>query len=259
MVAAAFYAAPLTTRPLPYGLLSVADVVTDTSAHWRNGVIADGDACVVARYAGDPCDPPAAKEAISAYTVFEGEPFTVYALNSCKTVGRLDTAEESTRRALERSEGAAVEAAFWERVLLPYAVDLSPDGPVPLNVGVGMLEGYGAANYGGLGILHSPRSVTSILADVSNLQRNGSQIETFQGTPIASGGGYELSQTNVGEAWLWMTGTVRLTRSDIDVVPMTVDRETNDFFSLAERTYVAVVDCFVAGVRVQLPCCVDCA
>ncbi len=256
---------PLTTKPLPYGLLSVAEVVTDTSAHWRNGIEVDGDACIVANFADDPCaSDSAAKETVNAYTSFEGEAFTVYALNSCKTVGRLADADERTRRALERSETVAVEQSVMENVLAPNAYMVSTAVQSPA-AGIGLLEGYAATHYGGLGILHIPRSVLTAIALPIQAQRDGDSLTSFLGTPIAAGGGYEMNlgpggtAANNGTAWVYISGAMRLTRSDVEVRPMTIDYANNDFYSLAERTYVAVVDCLVAAVLIQLPCCEDCS
>ena len=89
--------------PQPYGLLSVAHVMDDASAHWRAGVDVAADACITAAQAPDPCDPAVQKNITNAIGLSSIDPFSIYALNACKTVGSLDEALGRTERSFARS------------------------------------------------------------------------------------------------------------------------------------------------------------
>jgi hypothetical protein len=247
------YVAPLTRKPLPHGLLDVADVTEDASGHWQGGgVETSGEGCLTALYAPDPCAPSVEKTVQEGYTRISGDAFAVYTLNRCRLpAGRYAEAQADARKALEGSEGPAVEARFAATVLR-QATNVGPaTGAVPLKVGIGILEGYAGQHYGGLPILHMPRSLVQV-AGVTN--RDGG-LFTLLDTPVVAGAGYEgvtgpaNAAAGAGNAWLFITGEVGLTKGAIQTY-RSADLKHNEFNALAERTWAAYADCLLAAVRV---------
>jgi hypothetical protein len=246
------YVAPLNRKPLPHGLLSVADVTEDASGHWQGGgVETDGEGCLTALYAPDPCAPAVEKTVQEGYTRIAGDPFTVYTLNRCRLpAGRFAEAEADARKALEGSEGVAVEAKFASTVL-SKATNVGPTAAVSLKVGIGILEGYAAQHYGALPILHMARS----LVQVAGVTNKDGGLFTLLDTPVVAGGGYEGiagpagATAGAGNAWLFITGEVGLRKGSVETYRAT-DLKHNEFNALAERTWAAYADCLLAAVKV---------
>lgn len=189
--------------------------------------------------------------------VVEGSPFAVYKMTECKDLHGDDT--EWARRSLALGEAHAVESGFMQAVLAqPTTVTPNGSTPVSLVNGIAILEGYAADVYGGVPILHIPRSVaTRALAADALTPGLDWVITTQQGALVANGGGYSLNLGPAGEpapagqAWLYVTGMVTLARGPVQAHRV-LDVEDNNQVVLAERTYVPSVDCFAAAVLVTL-------
>src|SRR5262245_5398683 len=106
--------APPRTPPA-YGILSAAVVVDDTSHATAFGFEYDPDFCGRARLGVTACTTAAQKIAESGHNVVTAEPFMVYSLHSCQTLG-LEDAQGRASRALQAGEGAAVEEWLGERL-----------------------------------------------------------------------------------------------------------------------------------------------
>lgn len=189
-----------------------------------------------------------------------GNPFTVYKGVDCQYLK--GNFEDWARTALENGEGRAVEEAVLRSLLansLLAPVDLTPGtGAVSIRTGVALLEGYAAQAYGGRPLMHASRTITSLaLTDRAFQSDDAFHVSTRQGVPVANGGGYEINvgPGNVvpaaGEAWIYITGQVTLARTEIDTYGA-LDWTKNDQQAIAERTYVPLVECFIAAVRVKL-------
>lgn len=189
--------------------------------------------------------------------VVDGQPFGVYKMTECKDLHGDDT--EWARNSLALGEAHAVESGFMQAHLAQPATDL-PNGTTAVSLvnGIAILEGYAADVYGGVPILHMPRSVaTRALAADALMPGLDFTITTQQGALVANGGGYSLNlgptgdPAPAGQAWLYVTGMVTLTRGPVQAHRV-LDVENNDQVVLAERVYVPSVDCFTAAVLVTL-------
>jgi len=269
MVRPRMYVEAPPVTPLPFGLLSAALVLDDLTGHAQMGVQYEPEACGVAHATRAACEDAADGETLdedAGIPVVTADPFVVYTLFRCAPVG-VDL-EDRARRALRMGEQRGVEEAVAG--LLPItdgAVDLTPtpgSATHPME-GLAILEGWSAANYGGVGVIHSPRKATTLLP----VERNAGRLETRQGTLIASGGGYHdlagpptdaadpatVQAPAAGTAWLYVTGQVVVRRDpQVQATPLVMERTPaakNVGRVLAERTYAASWECITGAVLVS--------
>lgn len=197
----------------------------------------------------------------------DGILFAAYGGVVCKAIG-LDQSRmlSETERVFTSGESTAVERALMKYRFAAKAnhwaapTDLTPTGgAVKPAVGVALLEGYAGANYVGAPTLHLPLTVASLMLGATGvLVQEGDSIGTKLGSKVAAGSGYDFpnlgptgSAAPTGEKWLYATGEVVIVRGEV-VMRQAMDYSTNEVFVLAERPYVAAVDCFTAAVRVQV-------
>lgn len=201
------------------------------------------------------------------------DPFAVYHMTTCRTIGSWDRASEQARRALESGAGRAVEQVM-EGKFAAAAANVTPVVGTGLDIvdGLAVLE-QEAVNRGGIKpTIHMPRGLATRLGSRGSIVRVGSTLETILGSPVAAGGGYVGNQgaggaaTPAGNVWLFATGPVVLVQGSIvesgpqpikaDVGSGGVTGMTNDFRALAERPYAGAWLCFAIGVLVkQQACC----
>jgi len=210
---------------------------------------------------------PSAKEFDEAGGWVNGFQFAAYGGVQCKAIG-LDQAEfeAEVERVFSLGESTAVERALMsvrflanEDDLWEAPVDITPDsGAVKPGVGVALLEGFAANEYVGQPTLHMPRTIASLLLGVDGVEAKDGVLRTKLGAKIAAGTGYDfpnLSPTGVeataGEKWLYATGSVWIGRGPLEV-RQAMAHTDNDVFVLAERPYIAAVDCFAAAIRVTV-------
>ncbi len=203
-----------------------------------------------------------------------GVVFTVYGGVVCQSIG-LDQERmfSEVSKAFEMGEHVAVEQALMnqrfvendpdglggEDAIWPAAEDITPaSGAVSPKVGVGLLEGHAASRYTGSPTLHLPRSVASVLIGESHLEFSGSALRTKLGSKVAAGGGYDVDNSGptgapaaVGERWLYASGEVLVHRGEL-YNKNAFDPTQNEVVAMAERSYLAVADCFTAAIRVTL-------
>lgn len=269
--------------PARFGLLSVADMVTESDPHWANGVKTQPEAALVAKSYVDGCPTVAVrtKSIDEGIPTVGGNPFTVYGGFRCSPVGHSeDEIDRRASAALANGEARAVEKVLWTgasdngETILPWlgnktgtAVDF--DVPSMVNVtptpGTGvsarralsLLEANLGLGYGGVPTIHVPRSSSSLLEQLG-IVRTGSTLETLVGSKVACGGGYLASttpQTLTAGTWFFGTGSVAVRRSSPRVVgdfASTLNKSTNDVLYLVERTYAVTWDTGLFGVLVDL-------
>jgi hypothetical protein len=277
--------------PLPYGLLSVVGLPSESTPHWRNGVWHQPDACGEALSTIDPCPPITGlgkSPSATGIPAMGSDPFTVYAWVDCGPVSVAEPeAMERARNALLNGEGRTIESVFWTGDVTPAgAPDINPhlaedtaiietDGVIsqlavsPVTTGssavdvveaIGLLEGALADCYGGVGVIHVPRTALAHLASKTLVVVDGDQLRTVGGNLVAAGAGYPgTSPTGanpaVGHGWFYATGSVDLRRSDIrftSTYAEAVDKAENSLVLIAERTYVITWDCCLFGANVRL-------
>jgi hypothetical protein len=185
----------------------------------------------------------------------EAEPFTLY-----KGVEYAILLGEQTGVAATFAAGETygVEKALQAGVLNTLATDLTPTPGTPvtnIKYAIGLLEQYAADNYVGLPLMHGNRTAVALASDFIT-DAGAFKLHTVQGTPIANGGGYgpdgpDSVTAGAGEAWLYISGGVTILRGPLDVYPAH-NLKGNRTLALAERTYVPVVDSFVAAILVGI-------
>lgn len=292
VVYAPTYVKPPAFTPLPYGLMSVAQLVTDDvdRVHWRNGVQFQPDVCdeSAVTLAQCPVVTGFTKEATSDGLPAKGsQAFTAYASIACSPVGNFwEEAEARVTAALTNGEARAVERIFWtgdvdvpsgdtvyphlaanaavyddtDQVLLQPAATTIVTGAVDVVEGLGLLESRLADCYGGVGVIHAPREVLAHFSANHLVEKSGQQIRTWGGTPIAFGAGYPGTSPagatpTTGTTWLYATGAVTVRKSEITITSSRIqglDRSVNTLQLYAERTYVISWDCCLLAIPVSL-------
>lgn len=262
--------------PLPYGLMAAAVVLDDLEGHAQMGVQYEPESCAQVHETRGACDDAAASfDDDTGVPVVEGEPFNLYSLFRCNPVG-LGAAglQERAAQSMRLGESRGLELGVASRLPLTVgAVDLTPaGGAVHAITGLAMLEGWSAENYGGVPVIHVPRQVGTLLTTNGTVIRGSGRLETVQGVPVASGGGYAdlegpLTDVNdpnttqpagTDEAWLYVTGYMVAHRAPtVSATPLTMSRgaglagASNDAFVLAVRPYAVTWECITAAVLVS--------
>lgn len=199
----------------------------------------------------------------------DGIRFAAYGGVQCRAVGLdQDALDTQVSRAFEAGESTAIERALMEQRFRAdadpaarwgAATDITPGAAaVDPKVGLALLEGYAASVYVGQPTLHVPRSIAAIVAASDGIVEEGSSLRTKLGAKVAAGAGYDYPNTGptgaeaaAGEKWLYATGEVVIQRGSAEI-RQAVDMTNNDVYVLAERPYIAAVDCFAAAVRVTV-------
>lgn len=267
MVTTATYPVAPAVTPLEGTLLDAARVTDDFA--WLDGsALFESFNCMRFEQSAEFCAPNT-KTFDQGSVWQDGFRFAAYGGVVCKAVG-LDQAnmEREVERVFNAGESVAVERALMETRFRDDAdpadrwgapIDLTPaGGAVDPVVGLGILEGYSPSVYVGAPTLHVPRSIVSIIATKGGLEKDGRVLRTKLGSKIAAGAGYDYpnygptgAAAAAGEKWLYATGEVVVTRGPA-IVRQVMAHEDNDVFVLAERGYIAAVDCFTAAVRVTV-------
>jgi hypothetical protein len=262
-------------NPSPYGILGgCVEIVDVPDVHELLGTEWMPLSCAAAHdwewCPDDSTTPGPARKTFVRPGVCSAAPITIYAGSTCSTVGwSYDEAVQHARESLRMGEQRALEEWFVRDVLCPIADDLTPGDAVPVAQGVAALEGWLAEHYGGQGLLHIPAAAAALMGccNVVTRTRDTQCPETLMGNGVVFGAGYALNvgppdctQAPAGEAWLYITGPIRVRREAPQIVPDT-DAEsfritTNERFVLAERSFVVEVACCeAAAIRVSLcPC-----
>lgn len=248
----ALYTAPLIEAPEPrgqrYGLFAAANGPLElTGKAIGGGIRYESLGCGVAHSFPVECDDtPPSKEFDADDGVIEADPFMVYAGLVCGPVGsNRARVEAKVRRRLANGEQAAAEAGLAAALAASSPTALLAPYPDDLKSVVGALEQwlYGQAGYGQVGYIHAPLRFAAYAADAGLAVREAGTgvLRTILGT-IWIFGDYPDDGT------MYATGQVTVWRSEINVpdVDQTLDRQTNQRYVLAERTYAVAWDC-VAG------------
>lgn len=262
-----------TTTPLKGTLLNAATVID--SFEWANEInLFESFNCMKFREAAVFCGPNS-KDLDQVAEWIDGFKFSAYGGLVCKSIG-LDEAHmlAEAERVFNQGESAAVEAALMSTRFVDSADgadgDADPDywsaptditpagGAVSIKAGIALLEGYASGNYVGIPTLHVPVAVGSLLLSERSAEWDGNILRSLWGSKVAAGAGYDFPNTDPdgvdaadGEKWLYATGEVLVIRGKT-FIRQEMDRQTNEVFVLAERPYIAAVDCFTAAIRVTV-------
>lgn len=265
-------ASPVRT-PLPYGLMSVAQMPATTDEHWQLGVELEPYTCSRADITFESC--PASggldKTPRDVLGLTAANAVTVYSMAQCAAPGFADRARELASAVLTSGEARAIEREFWtgENGLTPHLAEdtaiTGSDGaveqsaaititgsPVDIVEGIGLLEESLSACYGSEGVIHVPPSVLAHMNAWNQVIRDGPRLRTGSGHLIAVGAGYPGTAPNgtapaAGVRWIYATGAIFIYRSAVNFVGAnvaeTLNRSKNTIAQIAERTYVVGWDC----------------
>lgn len=284
---------PPAFTPLPYGLLSVVQYPPAGDSHWQNGITYQSmcsptvtgmgattyEECIAVTGTGSP--PPATSLSDNVDNpIRAATPCTVYTEFDCSPVG--SDAKAMAERALGQTESWQVERAFWtglaqnQLVVFPHLAAvtqvLSADGAllqsVPVTGGsatmdmvqaLGLLEGFIADCYNGVGVIHVPQRALPSLDAYSLVHRVGPSLQTQNGNLVAVGAGYPGSSPAgaapaAGTIWMFATGSVMAYRSQVQSrsTEEYFDRAKNTYKAIAYRTYLLGWDCCHAAVLAKL-------
>jgi len=250
---------PPVFTPQPYGLMSVVQLVSDSTPHWQNGITWESrcmdpmgastyDECIaVTGIEGSPPEPSAKTENVQL--IDRGAtPFTPYVKFECSPVGVSD-AQKIATDALARSETWQVERAFWtglvdgktiafphlaaaaevddaQGIMLQSAATIVVTGAaVDIATGLGLLEAQLANCYNGVGIIHVPVKALPTLDAWGLVKATNGILKTQNGNLVAVGAGYTgSSPAGVdpvnGESWIYATGAIAMRRGDVKINPL---------------------------------------
>lgn len=249
-------------QPLPFGLFSAAITVPEASGRWGMGAnvrpyppgaASSFDPCSAGTFRQKDIPEQPATPFFMA--------FGVYLADQCsgRGVGTDAALDNRARAAFAAVEQFAVEREFASGALMPsnpYLGDgnatILGGGAVSLVEALALLE-QAIGDTGKAGMIHADRGIVAGWSGIGALRVSGDKLLTFNGTPVASGGGYNNVQPD-GQAapttdtgWAFATGPVEIRRSDdIEIIPGSLaealDRETNLVTYLAERSYLVTWD-----------------
>lgn len=265
--------------PYQYGLFSVASFPVVNDPHWACGVEYEPQSCNTSRCYPDQCDQPAAQKTLDdGVPLVTATPFTIYDGYLCRLPGRSMEREifDRARNALLLGEQRAVEESFWTgscgnrpRLADPSAVVLNAVNPptagdaLKMPAAIAALEEYAGRNYSGQAVIHGPRGAIALMAAHHQLVRDATRLTTWAGTYVAGYGGSpntgpDGTPAPAGTVWLYVTSGVSLWRGPVIITPDTLggalNRSTNEVEVVAERQYVAGIECILAAVLADASC-----
>jgi hypothetical protein len=281
---------PAAFTPLPYGLLSVAQMPTISSTHWLNGITyqvsctnsgdTTYDECINITGGPDNRPPePSLKDNTTELTLRGATPVTVRVEFDCAPVG-MDEARQIAERAFAQTASWQAERAFWtgtadgQQVVFPHlaanAEVTDQTGALLQSVPVtgsatdvvcalGFLEDTLADCYNGVGVIHVTRRTLPVLFAWNLVEARGPQLRTRNGNLVVVGSGYPGTGP-AGQvptacmSWMYATGAVFALASPIRIINgvEAFDRTTNTRKLMAERTYVIGWDCCHAAIETTL-------
>jgi hypothetical protein len=272
-----------TREPQPFGLFSVASMLTSPAERWQVGVEWEPTSCSPAGSVSGDCFDPDAGEGegegaaglpLDGYPSGVGPlvmaaPFAVYGSYECSALSRpLAEAQARADAHLFAWEEAEVERTITAGdrgtvLSLQGATDLTPAGGASVLDAVAILEGHLGTNYGSVGVLHVPRSAAAHGYAQDAFRRIGQRLETEVGNLVAAGSGYDLAAvgpdgnaTPAGSVWIYATGRPVIRRSEVFHTPDVNFRpnvSNNDLTIFAWRTYLVAWECTTAAVLATLP------
>ena len=146
-----------------------------------------------------------------------------------------------------------------ETILQPAAV-IPQAGVLDIVEGIGVLEEAIGACYGGVPVLHIPRSALVHMDSFGIVKPSGGKLSTLSGSLVNAGAGNQHTGPNGAvpaypNVWLYATGQITGRRTAIEY-PSTIrdgfDQSRNQLVYIAERTYVLGWDCCLFAVQVSL-------
>lgn len=244
-----------------YGLFSVVNFLQpgDDQPYWESGGVtweAFRALLDALGEAGSTTGLP--KDTDSAGRWFEkvtARPFTVYGSFTGTPIGRGSLADIQARALdhLLAGEQARAEFELWSgrSGAAPNLAnnDGDPAAPAPVDLGtaaeptewIARCEEFLANTYGNRGVIHMSRANLVRAAHDGAISPNGSVMLTAAGTPVVAGTGYTSDLVKASPAILGMRSEVFFSQNRADSGDG-LDVRNNDYYALAERTYLLGFD-----------------
>jgi hypothetical protein len=239
---------PPTVTPLPYGLISVVNVVPDSDPHWRLGTWYRPEACDRALSTKQNCvdsaaqDTPTKDASTDGITAIGNDAFTLYSRIDCSPVGAWDEYQARTEEALDLGAGRTLERVFESGVIdtvgsdinyphlasnaivtdsvmtdvvIQTAATIPVTGAFSTVDAIGLLEGAMAQCYGGTPVIHVPRVALANIDRYGLIYRRGNMLVTIGDSRVAAGAGYRgLAPDGTDPAypfvWFYATGAINM-------------------------------------------------
>ena len=276
LIAPGTYIAPPGITGHRFGLFS-ASAMPDDDGRWQLGVEYEPLTGAIADLRASECvdDYTDTITPASVPAPVDGIPFVVVGGYNCKATSRpIEDAEERARLALIGGEERAVEEALMTSAVsnapaFPGATLVEGGDPISLANAFSNFERLMGVNYHSAGVIHLPRSLAPFAYDRGLIFREGQQLQTVLGTPVAAGAGYDAGNQSPagadpgeGQAWVYATGAVTIRRGEIFVQPDEqhyLDKANNDLVILAQRDYLVTFTGPVFAALVDIPAFEDCS
>ncbi|WP_298444668.1 hypothetical protein [Gordonia sp. (in: high G+C Gram-positive bacteria)] len=244
------------TVPPRFGLLSVAQIPDTPDLHWADGVEYPTSPRPTAVTDDIDCDPDDLADLIGDIPWVSDDPVRVWTGVQVKRVGWDEgEVDQHVRGMLTAGEGPALERGLWPR--LAGASTTLPAGDDPLSIlsGVGALESWLWESYGGVGVLHVPRSAVGHLVRAEQVREVNGRLQTPLGTLVSAGAypGRSPADDPAAEGAVWVAATpaVQLRRTPIRVQSSFGHRD-NTQMVVADRVYVPSWENLSAAAHIQL-------
>lgn len=261
--------APIAHR---FGLFSAATILENAEPHSLGGIEYSTvcstrvDPYPIACEPSVPADFSVTKTPQQTISTTEASPFAVYSADECVLGRDQDTAKQQLRQRFLAGEQAAVERIVWTGILGNWPTLASAEvlsggtAGVDLIDGIGLLEQWLAQTWGGIGVIHGPRTIAPRAAQQLAVTINGPRAQTIFGSVFAFGTGYDGTPPYAGGAddgslWIYATPPITIRRSTLiepaDWSTNAFDRSTNRGMLIDERIYVVDWPCAVAAVQIN--------
>lgn len=184
----------------------------------------------------------------------EADGFVVYGGYKCSLVGYpVEHAQEMATLNLQVREEARVERALWTGDLgnsMSFKNAVSNGAAKDHQSALVDVEQYIVDNYGSQGVIHVNRAeATRFISErLMFRDKDTGKITTALGTPVVAGAGYPLTSPMTGATGRFLVGTGPLIGQRTEIFSGTgtrgdlVDRNNNDLYGIAERSYVIGFD-----------------
>ena len=280
------WATPPEFRPLPFRLRD-AITVEQFTGHQKLGVMYQPDDCSFPLQTSTQCltGLGAAKESTGGANWRGADPFAVYTWIDCGLVGvGEDELRARTLRAHQNNVQTVVEEVFWTGGDFGTHQFLATETPVTEASGgsvvnlqtsaetitgtydivkaISVLEGAMAGCYGGVPLIHVPRSVTPFLSDHHLVTKAGQVLKTDNGSIVVPGPGYSGTgpagqAATADTVWIYATGNVKMLQSATQFMARDAAelllRSTNSTVLILEQWFMLFWDCCHFAVQVDLP------
>lgn len=292
MVSQRDWSPPPVFRPLPYRLRDAVDGPEQFTGHQKLGVQYQPDDCSFPLETSTACltGLGAAKETTAGANWRAAEPFVVYTWVDCGLVGlgsgedALEELRQRTSRAHANNAQTVVENVFWTGGDFDTSQFLATETPITEVVGgstislqtgastvvsgshsitkaISLLEGAMAECYGGVPLIHVPRSVTAFLSRDHLATKANNVLKTDNGSIVVPGPGYPGTGP-AGQAatddlvWIYATGSVKMWQS----APQFIARDAaevllkniNSTVLILEQWFMLGWDCCHFAIQVDL-------